>query len=202
MNLFSDIPFQNLLPYDGDVIYYGRCFNQRQADLLFKNLLTNISWQNDEVFIFGKRIVTKRKTAWYGDEDFGYTYSKITRHALPWTEELHTIKKELEMKSGFKFNSCLLNLYHSGEEGMAWHSDDEITMSSENPIASISFGVERRFVFKHKQTKENISINLEHGSLLLMKGETQKHWLHALPKTKKVTQPRINLTFRTFVAPL
>jgi alkylated DNA repair dioxygenase AlkB len=202
MNLFSDIPSENILPHDGEVIYYRNFISQHEADLLFKNILTNISWQNDEVIIFGKRIVTKRKTAWYGDEGFGYTYSKITRHALPWTEELLMIKKELEMKSGFKFNSCLLNLYHSGEEGMAWHSDDEITMSPKNPIASISFGAERKFVFKHKKTKENISINLQHGSLLLMKGATQKHWLHALPKTKKITQPRINLTFRTFVAPL
>ena len=106
----------------------------------------------------------------------------------------------LQQVTGETFNSCLLNLYHSGGEGMAWHSDGEKDLKKNGAIASMTFGAERKFSFKHKETKETISLTLEHGSLLIMKGETQKHWLHRLPPTKLITQPRINLTFRTINA--
>ncbi|MDQ6667858.1 MAG: alpha-ketoglutarate-dependent dioxygenase AlkB, partial [Thermoproteota archaeon] len=100
---------------------------------------------------------------------------------------------------GTKFNSCLLNLYHNGDEGIAWHSDDEKPLGENSIIASLSFGAERKFSFKHKQTKQTISVVLEHGSLLIMKDATQTNWVHSLPKSKKITRPRINLTFRTIV---
>ncbi len=147
--------------------------------------------------MFGKRLVTKRKVAWYGDSPFSYTYSNIAKEALPWTPALLRLKQVAQHTTGESFNSCLLNLYHNGEEGMSWHSDDEPMMKKHAPIASISLGAARKFSFKHKATKETVSIWLEHGSLLLMKEEVQSHWLHSLPKTKKVMQPRINLTFRT-----
>ena len=162
-------------------------------------LLQEIPWKNDEAVIFGKHFITKRKVAWYGDNQFSYTYSNITKEALPWTKELLELKAIAEKLASATFNSCLLNLYHNGSEGMAWHSDDEKSLGRNSPIASMSFGAERKFSFKHKQTKETRSLLLEHGSLLVMKGEVQQHWLHSLPKSLKVKSPRINLTFRTIV---
>ena len=137
--------------------------------------------------------------AWYGDTAFEYTYSNRTKTALPWTNELLALKSKIETETGENFNSCLLNLYHTGEEGMAWHSDGEKDLKKDGAIGSVSFGAERKFSFKNKTTKETISIMLEHGSLLVMKGATQTHWLHRLPPTKKTVKPRINLTFRTIV---
>ncbi len=149
--------------------------------------------------MYGKRYITKRKTAWYGDAAFEYSYSNTTKTALPWTPELLEIKNSVEKLTGHSFNSCLLNFYHNGNEGMSWHSDDEPELGENPIIASLSFGAPRKFSFKHKITKETVSVLLEHGSLLVMKGATQAHWLHAIPKSTKVKTPRINLTFRTII---
>jgi alkylated DNA repair dioxygenase AlkB len=196
MDLFNDNTETNLLPKDGTVIYYGKIFSEKETRALTNILLENIEWKNDEATIFGKHIITKRKVAWYADNNFSYTYSGSTKYALPWTKELLAIKKVAEEKAGFIFNSCLLNLYHDGNEGMAWHSDDEKELVKDSCIASLSFGAERKFMLKHKSTKETISIMLESGSLLSMQDETQTHWLHQLPKTTRVKMPRVNLTFR------
>lgn len=199
MDLFNDTidEKRNLLPNDGMVNYYGTVFSQKEADHYFQALSNHIDWRNDEAIVFGKKIITKRKVAWYGEKPFEYTYSKITKLALPWTKELLEIKLFTEEKTGETFNSCLLNLYHNGDEGMAWHSDGETDLKKNGAIASLSFGAERKFAFKHKQTKEKVELVLEHGSLLLMKGTTQEHWLHRLPLTKSISKPRVNLTFRT-----
>lgn len=199
MKLFQDVPNHNnnVLPYDGIVNYYGVLWNDIDALYYLDTLLKTIEWRNDEAVIFGKKIITKRKVAWYGSAPFEYTYSNVTKHALPWTKELLALKQHIEQVTGETFNSCLLNLYHSGEEGMAWHSDGEKDLKKNGAIASVSFGAERKFCFKHKQTLEKIDIWLEHGSLLVMKDVTQTHWLHRLPPTKKVFTPRVNLTFRT-----
>lgn len=189
----------NLLPYDGEVNYYGRLFSSQQASYYYDTLFHNIEWRNDEAVIFGKRIVTKRKVAWYGDTEFEYTYSNVTKLALPWTKVLLELKAVAELKTGETYNSCLLNLYHSGEEGMAWHSDGEKDLKKNGAIGSMSFGAERKFSFKHKQNKQIVSLILEHGSLLVMKDTTQTHWLHRLPPAKLITRPRVNLTFRTIV---
>jgi alkylated DNA repair dioxygenase AlkB len=191
----------NYLPQDGAVNYYGKLLTVKQADHYLDKLLNTIHWKNDEAVIFGRHIITKRKVAWYGNDNYDYTYSNITRHALKWTKELLELKQLVEEKTGGTFNSCLLNLYHNGDEGMAWHSDDEKTLGENSAIASFSFGAERKFSFKHRQTKETISMMLEHGSLLVMKGATQTHWLHCLPKSKRITTPRVNLTFRTMIQP-
>jgi alkylated DNA repair dioxygenase AlkB len=166
---------------------------------LFRKLLKNIEWKNDEAIIYGKRIITARKAAWYGNKEYNYTYSNTTKQALVWTEELIHLKQIIEEKTSETFNSCLLNLYHNGDEAMAWHSDGEKTLKENGAIASMSFGAERVFQFKHKQTNNQINILLEHGSLLIMKDETQKNWLHRLAKSSKIKTPRINLTFRTIV---
>lgn len=199
MSLFGNLaePYVNLLPKDGTVNYYGKILDADKADFFYWKLLENIAWKNDEAVIFGKKIVTKRKVAWYGDEGFQYTYSKITKTALSWTEELLALKKLVEEKTGEKFNSCLLNLYHNGDEGMAYHSDAEKDLKKNGAIASLSLGAERKFSFKHKVTGEKVELVLEHGSLLVMRDETQSYWLHRLPPTKKVKGPRVNLTFRT-----
>lgn len=201
MNLFNSTPDAtlNLLPSDGEVYYYGRIFSPEDANHYLDRLLHTIEWKNDEAMIMGKHLVTKRKVAWYGDRSFEYSYSNITKKALSWTPELLALKSATEEQTGETFNSCLLNLYHSGEEGMAWHSDGEKDLKKNGAIGSLSFGAERRFLFKHKQTKQLVPVELEHGSLLVMKGTTQTHWLHRLPPTTKVKRPRVNLTFRTIV---
>lgn len=200
MDLFGNTQgATNLLPKDGTVNYYGKVLSKTEADFYYERLLNNIAWENDQAVIFGKLIVTKRKVAWYGEKPFEYTYSNITKTALPWTEELLALKQKIEELSGETFNSCLLNLYHNGDEGMAWHSDGEKDLKKNGAIASLSFGAERKFAFKHKVDKSTISLQLAHGSLLIMKDTTQTHWLHRLPPTKLVSKPRINLTFRTIV---
>jgi alkylated DNA repair dioxygenase AlkB len=171
--------------------------DHHEAENYLHILLNTIEWKNDEAFILGKHIITKRKVAWYGNDNYSYTYSNTTKQALSWTSELLQLKTLAEKLSGATFNSCLLNLYHNGDEGMAWHSDDEKALAKNGIIASLSFGAERKFSFKHKQTKETVSLLLEQGSLLVMKGATQTNWLHRLPPTKKINTPRVNLTFRT-----
>ncbi|MGV3640825.1 MAG: alpha-ketoglutarate-dependent dioxygenase AlkB family protein [Adhaeribacter sp.] len=187
----------NLLPADGSVYYYGPVMPRPEADSYFGRLLHTIAWKHDEANFFGKHILTKRKVAWYGDQAYLYTYSNTTKEALPWTPELLALKALAEKITGHTYNSCLLNLYHSGQEGMAWHSDDEKTLGPRPAIASFSFGAGRLFAFKHKKNGQRISVLLEQGSLLLMQDATQAHWQHRLPPTKKVSQARINLTFRT-----
>ena len=192
----------NLLPADGEVYYHGRVMSLNEADQYLNILMQEIPWEHDQAIIFGKKIITKRKVAWYGEHPFEYTYSGITKSALPWTEALKSLKSLAEAQTNETYNSCLLNLYHTGEEGMAWHSDAEKDLKRNGAIASMSFGAERKFAFKHKQTGEVINTFLEHGSLLVMKGTTQTHWLHRLPPTTKVNKPRVNLTFRTITEKL
>lgn len=197
MDLFNDNP--NILPYDGETLYYGHVVSINDANCYFDTLLHTIAWQHDEAIIYGKHYITKRKVAWYGNERYNYTYSNTTKQALPWTPELIKLKQLIENITGTQFNSCLLNLYHTGEEGMAWHSDDEKALGRNTVIASLSLGAARKFSFKHKTSGEKKDIILEPGSLLVMQGATQTHWLHRLPPTKTVKNARINLTFRTIV---
>lgn len=199
MDLFSSETIINLLPGDGLVNYYGKLLNHERSQYYLDKLLNTIEWKNDEAIIFGKHIITKRKAAWYGNRNYSYTYSNTTKQALIWTKELLELKTIVEKITESQFNSCLLNLYHSGDEGVSWHSDDEKSMGQNTTIASLSFGAERKFSFKHKLTHESVSILLESGSLLVMKEATQTNWLHCLPKTKKITRPRVNLTFRTII---
>ena len=189
----------NLLPRDGTALYHGPIFGAREITLHEEALRTSVPWKSDEVVIFGKRIVTARKVAWYGDAGCAYSYSGTTKQALPWTSKLLDLKQIAEQLSEGSFNSCLLNLYHDGSEGMGWHSDDEKEIVRDSAIASLSFGAGRRFVFRHKETREKVEVMLENGSLLVMKDETQRHWQHQLPKMARVTTPRINLTFRMMI---
>ena len=197
MDLFSSATIKNLLPFDGVTNYHGIILDQEQCAFFYQKLMDTIQFKNDEAIIFGKKIITKRKVAWYGSSEFSYTYSKITKTATIFTKELLALKAIVEKESGETYNSCLLNLYHSGEEGMGYHSDGEKMLKKNGAIASLSLGVARKFSLKHRENKQRIDIILENGSLLVMKEATQTNWLHRLPPTKKVNLPRINLTFRT-----
>jgi len=197
MDLFTTNKIINILPFDGITNNHGVFLYKIDADFYYQNFFETIPWEHDQAIIFGKIITTKRKVAWFGDEEFDYTYSKITKKANIWTNELLALKQFVEKESKETYNSCLLNLYHSGEEGMAYHSDGEKMLKKNGAIASVSLGATRKFSFKHKENKHRVDVILEHGSLLVMKDETQTHWLHRLPPSKKVISPRINLTFRT-----
>src|SRR5690606_30751551 len=154
MDLFNQSidKHKNWLPYQGTVNYYGKLLVEQQANFYLNRLLETIEWRNDEAVIFGKKIITKRKVAWYGERAYAYTYSNTTKYALPWTKELLALKSLIDKESGATFNSCLLNLCHNRDEGMAWHSDGEADLKKEGVIGSLSFGAERKFAFKHKQT--------------------------------------------------
>lgn len=196
LNLFFS---ENLLPFDGVAEYFPNFISLASSSFYFQKLESNINWQHDVVKLFGKEITTNRKTAWYGSKSFEYTYSNKTKIAIPWNKELIDLKTIIEKQCQEEFNSCLLNLYHNGNEGMAWHSDDEKTILPNSTIASLSIGAERRFLFKHKHTQQKIELHLQNGSLMLMKENTQNYWWHSLPKSAKIKSPRINLTFRKMI---
>ena len=186
----------NILPQDGIALYYEKNVNDEEIKGLYDALLNNIHWENERVIMFGKEIVTKRKVAFFSDPSISYRYASKTKIGLPWTSTLLIIKNIVESITKESYNACLLNLYHNGEESMGWHSDNEKEIIANSSIASLSLGANRKFSFKHKVSKETVSIELEDGSLLEMKGSVQTHWWHALLKSKKVTAARINLTFR------
>ncbi len=194
MNMINNRP--NILPQDGIALYYEKIVNDEEIKGLYDALLNNIHWENERVIMFGKEIVTKRKVAFFSDPSISYRYASKTKIGLPWTSSLLTIKNIVESITKESYNACLLNLYHNGEESMGWHSDNEKEIIANSSIASLSLGANRKFSFKHKVSKETVSIELEDGSLLEMKGSVQAHWWHALLKSKKVTAARINLTFR------
>ena len=180
------------------VEYIENFFDFDQSQLYMKHLTNDIKWKREKIRMWGREIVTKKRIAWYADEGKSYTYSGSTFHPDQWNELLLEIKKQVEQYIKFQFNSVLLNEYPNGKVGMGWHSDDERELGIDPIIASLSFGANRDFIFKHKTDKrfENIKIHLKSGSLLLMLGSTQHHWKHSLPKRLKVREPRINLTFR------
>ena len=180
------------------VKYIENFFDFDQSQLYMKHLTNDIKWKREKIRIWGKEIVTKKRIAWYADEGKSYTYSGSTFYPVQWDEVLLEIKKQVEQHIRFQFNSVLLNEYKSGEVGMGWHSDDEKELGIDPIIASLSFGANRDFIFKHKTDKsfEKIKIHLKSGSLLIMSGSTQHYWKHSLPKRLKVRDPRVNLTFR------
>ena len=180
------------------VEYIENFFDFDQSQLYMKHLTNDINWKRERIRMWGRQIITKKRIAWYADEGKSYTYSGSTFHPDQWNELLLEIKKHVEQYIKFQFNSVLLNEYPNGKVGMGWHSDDERELGKDPIIASLSFGANRDFIFKHKIDKsiENIKIHLKSGSLLVMLGSTQHHWKHSLPKRLKVREPRINLTFR------
>lgn len=198
--------FQQLFPRalvmpEADVVFYDKVFNLENSDRLYAELEQNIQWRQDYIKVFGKSVPLPRLTAWYGEPGKSYTYSGIEMHPQPWTSTLLAIKSKIEDLAGVRFNSVLLNQYRTGQDGVAWHSDDEPELGQNPVIGSVSFGGTRRFVFKHKYQKElnKVPVDLTHGSFLLMKGTTQHFWQHQVPKTSRAGQSRINLTFRIII---
>jgi alkylated DNA repair dioxygenase AlkB len=189
----------NLLPFDGIVNDFGLVLSRAEADVLYERLLTQLPWRPDVAVVNGVAIETARRALWFGNRPFRYVHSGIPRKAEPWPGNLLDDAKRLaEDLAQARFDSCVLNLYHDGSEGMAWHSDSEAAYGPHTTIASLSLGATRKFAFMHKRTRERRDIMLRHGQFLVMHGETQKHWMHAVIKTTKITVPRISLTFRRF----
>ena len=203
-DLFAPTPTDNLLPYDGQVNDLGIVI--LEANALYENLLNELPWQSDIVTLFGKTHVTTRQIVWMGDHDVSYHYSGQTRRAIPWTKQMLHVKRHIEQQlssSGINvdFNSCLLNHYPSGEDGMGYHADDEKELGAQPIIASLSLGARRKFVFKHKTIRQKnkpvkVELYLESGQLIVMHGDTQDFWKHTITKTKTVASGRISLTFR------
>ena len=196
----ADPSTSNLLPMDGSAYYVPDFLNKEASNPLIDQLQNSLQWQADQLIMFGKLVTTRRKVAWVGDPGCTYSYSGVKRDPQPWIPELLTIKAKLERLTQSKFNSCLLNFYHDGADGMGWHSDDERELNARSPIASLSLGSTRKFAFRHKKEKVSTSLFLENGSALIMNAPTQQFWQHALLKTKTVHTPRINLTFRNIIA--
>jgi alkylated DNA repair dioxygenase AlkB len=186
----------NILPKDAYVEYLPGVLSEQFSANLMSQLQTSLLWESDQLMMFGKKVITRRKVAWVGDPSCSYTYSGIKKSPQSWTPELLSIKSQLEGLAQSEFNSCLLNLYHDGDDGMGWHSDDEKELDANSPIAALSLGARRKFAFRHKEDKTTIPLYLEDGSVLIMRSPTQQFWQHALLKTKTVSMPRINLTFR------
>lgn len=187
----------NLELADAEVTYLPRALARDVADECFRQLRREVDWQQEEIVLFGVKRLVPRLVAWYGDAGAVYRYSGVEHRPLPWIAPLAELKDLAASLSGQSFNSVLLNLYRDGRDGMGWHADDEPELGPHPVIASFSLGATRRFRMRHRRHRSQVvAIDLEHGSLLLMQGATQHHWLHALPKTARPAGERINLTFR------
>lgn len=181
---------------NGEYTYITNFFKKSESDILFKNLREKVIWKQESMNMYGRQINFPRLTAWYGESDKPYSFSGITLTPNPWSTEILEIKNKIEPFCRVIFNSVLLNLYRNGNDSISWHTDAEKELGKNPVIASVNFGASRKFQLRHKTTKEKIEIDLEHGSLLIMKGELQHFWKHQVPKTKKKVGERINLTFR------
>ncbi|WP_053991783.1 alpha-ketoglutarate-dependent dioxygenase AlkB [Mangrovimonas sp. TPBH4] len=199
MDLFSGEKLIWKLP-DAELIYIPNFFSKTEATYYFEQLMEGTQWQQDEIKVFGKTYQQPRLTAFYGESNTPYSYSGITMHPNPFSKDLLEIKAKVEEEALHHFNSVLLNLYRNGNDSNGWHADNEASLGIHPVIASVSFGEQRYFHFKHRQLKnERHKVVLEHGSLLIMKGAMQEHWLHQIAKTKRKVGPRINLTFRKII---
>ncbi|PTQ74318.1 alpha-ketoglutarate-dependent dioxygenase AlkB [Pseudomonas sp. GV071] len=188
----------NLLPIDGAVHNYGVVLTASEADSFFARLKREIAWAPDTAMVNGELIQSARQVAWHADSPLSYTHSGVQRQSLPWDKTvLSELRNVVQRATATRFNSCVLNLYQNGSQGMGWHSDPE-AQGLHDVIASLSFGATRKFAFKHKASGERRDLALHHGQLIVMRGETQKYWLHALQRTSLEVGPRVSLTFRQF----
>jgi alkylated DNA repair dioxygenase AlkB len=183
---------------EGELTYVSSFFSPSESNRLLQELVRDVAWRQDKIRLFGKEHLQPRLTAWYGDPGKSYTYSSLRLDPLPWTPPLLEIKGRVEEAAGVTFNSVLVNYYRHGQDSMGWHSDDEPELGQNPVIASVSFGGARRFSLRHKFRKEveRVSLELTHGSLLLMAGPTQHFWKHQVAKTARQVEPRLNLTYR------
>lgn len=198
---FTDSPSSLSLP-GTDMLFYPDWIEPGLADALMKTLRGNIEWECHRIKIFGREVDSPRLSCWIGDAGASYVYSQTRFEPRPWLPELQGIRLRLQHEFETTFNSVLANLYRHGQDGMGWHSDDEPELGKQPVIASISLGATRRFSFKAKtEGAKAVHLELPHGSLLLMRGDTQKNYRHALAKTAKPVGERINLTYRNIRSP-
>lgn len=182
---------------DGDCILYDAVLDSDRRQRLLRQLLEQTPWEQQLIKIYGREVASPRLSAWHGDPGAVYRYSGLRLEPRAWTPPLLEIKAMAEALAGARFNSVLLNLYRDGRDSMGWHSDAEPELGRNPIIASVSLGARRRFVLRHKRLPVRIELDLEPGGVLIMRGPTQHHWRHQLPKTREPTGPRLNLTFRT-----
>jgi alkylated DNA repair dioxygenase AlkB len=197
MSLFdASEPLKIKLP-NAEIEYTPAFFNTEESRKLFEAIYHQTNWIEEDIRVYGKVYKQPRLTAFYANNNITYGYSNISMSPQPFSPVLKAIKIKIEKATGTTFSSCLLNLYRDGQDSNGWHADDEKELGKNPVIASVSLGTERLFHLKHKNIKTlKYKLTLQNGSLLLMKGETQHHWLHQIPKTKKLIDKRINLTFR------
>jgi alkylated DNA repair dioxygenase AlkB len=194
--MFSSKEIQLNLP-DADISYFPNVFSEAESNALFTTILNETNWQQDAITVFGKTYAQPRLTALFANNNAPYSYSNITMQPEVFTASLLKIKSKIENKTKAKFTTCLANLYRDGSDSNGWHADNEKELGENPIIASVTFGAARYFNLKHRKDKNlKQKLLLENGSLLLMQGSTQQHWLHQIAKTKKIVKPRINLTFR------
>jgi alkylated DNA repair dioxygenase AlkB len=185
---------------DGEAWYWPAAFEAAKATGLMASVRNGIDWRAEEIVMFGRHVPVPRRVAWHGDPGARYTYSGTPHLPEPWTPALACIRDRVQELTGARFNAVLLNLYRDGRDGMGWHADDEPELGPDPVIASVSLGATRRFCLRHRRRRDlRVVLPLAHGSLLLMSGATQRHWVHALPKTTAPVGERINLTFRQVV---
>jgi alkylated DNA repair dioxygenase AlkB len=196
MTLFETGPIE-LLPFDGSAILYEHHWDQDESRVFEQEIQSSTPWQQPLLYVFGREVEQPRLTAWFGDPGKAYSYSGTHLEPLPWTPTLNNIRSSCERIASHSFNSVLVNLYRDGQDGVAWHADNEPELGPSPVIASVSFGATRAFHLRHRESKETIKIDLNSGSLLIMSGLSQSHWVHQIPKTSRTVGPRINLTFRT-----
>ncbi len=183
---------------DAELSLYKHWCSIQEAQQLFASLSGSLAWEQSTITLYGKSVKIPRLNAWYGDSGSRYQYSGTSFDPLPWTPLLLGLKERVEHQVGCTFNSVLANLYRDGRDSVSWHADNEPELGLNPVIASLSLGETRQFLLKHRSDKSlgRLSLSLTSGSLLVMEGATQHHWLHSVPKSTKVLAPRINLTFR------
>lgn len=185
---------------EADVLYYPQWLSVEQANAYHHQLANTLPWRQDDIRLYGKSIPIPRLQSWHGDAHCLYQYSNLTLSPSPWTPELLALREKCAQQCGAPFNSVLANWYRDGQDSMSLHADDEPELGINPTIASVTFGESRPFVFKHKANKARYVQHLEHGSLLVMAGTTQTHYVHGIAKTAKSIGDRINLTYR-FIHP-
>ena len=194
MSLFPQV--REVLPRDGSALLHPWVLGEASAEEVFTRLIEEVDWESRTIVVFGKKHLEPRLSAWYGDPGARYSYSGIDLSPKPWTPVLSELRGICAQVSGASFNSVLCNRYRDGNDKMGWHADDEAVLGTEPTIASLSLGAARRFRLRHRESREIVECELPSGSLLVMSGLSQKCWMHEVPRQKKITEPRINLTFR------
>lgn len=187
---------KNLASQDGELYLLRGFLPQPLANQFYTELHDSLCWQEETLIIAGKRVLVPRLVAWYGDDDACYRYSSVAHEPLPWIPPLLSIKAKIEQQTGTVFNSVLANLYRNGNDSLGWHADKEKELGQDPAIASLSLGAQRLFKIRHNKSKAILTFNLQHGDLLLMAGRLQHYWRHCVPKISKLTDPRVNLTYR------